>query len=74
MQVLTLLYAACGILLSLPIKTHAVKLDMPPSAIGSALDEWGPFLLPIGGTLLLVVIPLIITRVLAAILARWVKT
>ena len=59
-------YAALGIVITVPIRTHAVKLDMPTANASSHLDVMGS--LPWwAGPILIVVVALVITRLLAAL-------
>jgi len=64
-------YLAIGILFSLPIKTHAVVIDLPRG--GAEPDPsggWFPLLWVLGPILIPVVISLILTRALAVMLVR----
>ena len=68
---LSLTYAVLGLLLSLPISTHAVKMDMPPAASTHAaptLALFSPLVMTLAIPLIIAVVCLIITRSLAAVL------
>jgi hypothetical protein len=68
---LAVIYGAGGVLLSLPVKTHAVKLDMPAGSGGAGhVELWNGWLLPLAIPLLVVIVALLITRVLAAALGE----
>jgi hypothetical protein len=69
-RAVSLAFIAIGVLLSLPIQTHAVRLDMPSASYVSSGVDWGSVLLPLGSLVLLVAIPFVVTRVLAIVLAK----
>jgi hypothetical protein len=73
-RALSLASVAIGVLLMLPIKTHVVKLDLPTSAPSHANVDWSVLLMPLGLLALLVVVPLVITRILAVTLGKAVRT
>ena len=67
-QVLGALYLIIGVAMTLPIKTHAVLVDMPPpSGTASVLDPVRPFAAGIRVALVMVVVSLLLARSLAAI-------
>ena len=67
-QVLGVLYLIIGFAMTLPIKTHALLVDMPPpSASASVLDPIRPIAASIGVTLVILVVSLFLARSLAAI-------
>lgn len=70
-QVLAILYFIVGIVLTLPIKTHAVLLEMP-AASGSAgpLDFVSPLAFSVGAPLVMVVAPMLLTRGIAILCGR----
>lgn len=64
-------YVFLGAVLSLPMHSHAVKLDMPrPGASFPKIDFLGntakPFLTGIGGLLLMILVPMLLTKIIAA--------
>ena len=68
---IAVVYGVGGVLLSLPIKTHAVMFDMPPGSDGAGhVELWRPWFLPLAGPVLIVVAALLTTRALAAALGR----
>jgi hypothetical protein len=68
-RVLVLTYAAIAILLSLPIETHWVVLDVSPGSSGMVQGtDWSQFVLVFGAPVAVVVLFAVITRVLAAAL------
>lgn len=69
-QVLSLAFIATGVLLSPPIQTHAVRLDMPSASHAPTGVDWSALLLPLGSLVLLVAIPFVVTRVLAIVLVK----
>jgi hypothetical protein len=69
-RVVSLTFIAFGVLLSLPIKTHAIKIDMPSASHASSGVDWSALLLPLGLLGLLVLIPFAVTRGLAIVLAK----
>lgn len=70
-QVLAILYFIVGIVLTLPIKTHAVLLEMLPAS-GSAgpLDFVSPLVFSVGASLVMVVAPMLLTRGIAILCGR----
>jgi hypothetical protein len=69
-RVLSLSFIVVGVLLSLPIETHAVKLDMPPAGSAPPDIDVGTVFLPLSLLLLTVIIPFVLTRVLAATVGK----
>jgi hypothetical protein len=68
---LAAIYGAGAVLLCLPIKTHAVKLDMPPpSGVAGHIELWNSLLVALGIPLLVVIVALLTTRALAAALGQ----
>lgn len=67
---LAALYVAIGIVLSLPFKTHAVKLDLPIPGRPAPATDWMPLLVGFSVLLSMVIVPLIVTRIMAAAIAR----
>lgn len=68
---IAVVYGVGAVLLSLPFKTHAVMLDMPPGSDGTGhVEMWTPWFLPLAVPVLIVVIALLTTRALAAALGR----
>jgi len=72
-RVLSLTFIAFGVLLSLPIKTHAIRIDIPSASYASSGVDWSAVLLPLGLLGLLVLIPFVVTRGLAIVLAKVVR-
>ena len=65
------IYFAAGIVFSLPIKTHAILVDMPaPSAQGSQTPAVGSITLSLLPLVLILLLPVALTRILAIVLAR----
>jgi hypothetical protein len=62
-------YIATTLLLAIPVKTHAVKLDMPMAGSTQQFAVWGSSLAALGMILAIVLVCLAITRILAAALA-----
>jgi hypothetical protein len=58
-------FGVLGVLLSLPIKTHAVRLDMPSAGDASA-SQFMPLLIPVALIAAVVLVFVVITRALAA--------
>jgi hypothetical protein len=65
-RLVAIAYSALGILFSIPIKTHAVRLDMPSAGDASA-SQFMPLLIPVALIAVLVLGSAFITRVLAAL-------
>jgi hypothetical protein len=59
-------FGVLGVLLSLPIKTHAVRVDLP-SAGDASVSQFMPLLIPVAFILAVVLGSVFITRVLAAV-------
>jgi hypothetical protein len=72
-RVVSLTFVVFGALLSLPIKTHAIRIDIPSASYASSGVDWGAVLLPLGLLGLFVLIPFVVTRGLAVILAKVVR-
>lgn len=58
-------FGVLGVLMSLPIKTHAVRLDMPSAGDASA-SQLMPLLIPAAVVAAIVLVSVFITRALAA--------
>jgi hypothetical protein len=71
-RVLSLTFLAIGIVMSIPFKTHAVKLDMPSTthAGSSAGFDWSTVLFAVFPLALVAVIPFVLTRALAIAIAK----
>ena len=69
-KALTTAYVVVGVVITVPITTHAVKLDMSLTSASSKIDLVRPLVLLFGFPLLIVVIALIMTRAFATICAR----
>jgi hypothetical protein len=68
---IAVVYGVGGVLLSLPLKTHAVMFDMPAGSDGTGhVELWRPWFLPLAGPVLIVVAALLTTRALAAALGK----
>jgi len=68
-RVVVLTYVVVAVLLSLPIETHAVMLDVPKASSGAVLGTmWIGFAFAVGALVAVVVLFIVITRVLAAAL------
>jgi len=72
-RVVSLTFIAFGVLLSLPIKAHAIRIDLPKASYASSAVDWSAVLLPLGLLGLLVLIPFVVTRGLAIVLAKGVR-
>lgn len=59
-------FGVLGVLLSLPIKTHAVRLDTPSAGDASA-SQFMPLLIPVAFIAAVVLASVFITRALAAV-------
>ena len=73
-RVLSLVFVLLGIVLSLPFHTHAVKRDLPLASGMANHIDWGVLILLIVMLALPIVVPLALTRALAAGLGKKVKT
>lgn len=62
-------FGVLGVLLSLPIKTHAIMLDMPPAGDASA-GQFMHLLLPVAFIAAVLLGSLLITRALAAVSSK----
>lgn len=67
--VLGVAYVAIGAVMTVPVTMHAVTLEMPQTG-AMPQDIVGPLVLAIGMLALIVIVPLAVTRALAAICAR----
>ncbi len=72
-RVVSLTFIAFGVLLSLPIKTYAIRIDIPTASYESSGVDWSAVLLSLGLLGLLVLIPFAVTRGLAIVLAKVVR-
>lgn len=70
---LSLTFVVTGVLLSLPVQTHAVRLDMPSASHVPTGVDWSAVLLPLGSLVLLVAISFVVTRVLAIVPVKVVR-
>lgn len=66
---LAIAYSALAVLLSLPIETHAVRLDMPSAGDASA-TQLMPLLVPAALIAAAVLVSALMTRALAAVSAE----
>jgi hypothetical protein len=68
MHSLAVTYMAIGVVLTIPVKTHAVIVETPQAAVNANIDV-AALLLEVGLPILLVVAPFFVTRIIAAICA-----
>ena len=72
-RVLSLVFVLLGIVLSLPIRTHAVKLDLPLASGRTTNIDWAALISSLVMLALSIVVPLVLTRAFAAGLGKKVK-
>jgi hypothetical protein len=71
---LAAVYFVCGLVMTLPVTSHAVKLDMPQTGGTARIDIVVPLLAAICTLVLFVAIPFVMTRFVSAICNRLVKS